>query len=530
MNSFFAKSLIVGVCFPIAAAMQSCGNGGSTAHVAVSGNDSLSASTDEPEVIEPLPDTAYSSADIVKYRIENADTTLSGEINSLADMYVNTPGAFTFRKGTLRQADFGGKIADAPTDIVVDWEFKTELDNRSTSTGTWGGGSGWTGQPLYVHWPDTCIAAFRKAGISCAVDEIMVGSLASRVYFIDLATGKASRRAIDVHNPIKGTISLDPTLNGNLYVGQGIPAERPFGALVIDLYKAAITHTVAEDPKAQRRWQAYDSSPVRVGQFLFRPGENGTIYKYMVGTGTLKLHSALRYTVNGAAPGIESSMAVYRNYGYTADNRGNVLCINLNTMKPVWRSTTGDDTDATPVLVIEHNHPYLYVGSEIDLQDVGYATFLKLDALTGATVWEAKIPGRRVNLDTKHFDGGFYSTALPGEGDCQDLIFANCVSNEGGQTGDFIALNRADGSIVYKTRLRYYSWSSPVSLMDNKGKMYVFTGDCAGNAYVIDGRSGRIIVRKHIGNNFESSPVVIPGTATVVIGSRGNSIYRLSIK
>ena len=52
-------------------------------------------------------------------------------------------------------------------------------------------------------------------------------------------------------------------------------------------------------------------------------------------------------------------MAVYSNYGYTADNHGNILCINLNTMKPVWRYDYRDDNDSSPVVGVEDGKPYI---------------------------------------------------------------------------------------------------------------------------------------------------------------------------
>lgn len=516
--------------------MALCGCGGNrTARTADSQSDSgdsiLSESTVASEIVAPLPDTVFESAAAVKYKVEIPDTTVSGTISSFDDLYASAPGAFTFRNGMMRQADFGGKVSGTPSEIVVDWEFKTAVDNRETKFGTWGGGSGWTGQPLYVNWPDSCVERFRKAGTVNADfgnHEIIVGSLACQVYFINFETGKASRLPIPTKNPIKGTVSLDPTLNGNLYVGQGVPAEQPFGAMVIDLYKHEQTHFFGQDPKAQRAWGAYDSSPVRVGQFLIRPGENGTVYKYLVAPGQLKLHSALRYTVGGAAPGIEASMSVYRNYGFTADNHGNILAINLDTMRPVWRYMLGDDTDATPVLSVEDDTPYLYVGCEIDRQAAGMARFVKLNALDGSVVWKAETPGRRIEVGSKHFDGGFYATALLGSGNCKDLVFVNCVTNLDGQNGEFVAFNRKDGSIAYRTRLKHYSWSSPVGFVNENDELFVVTGDTYGNIYLINGIDGKIIFTRGVGNNFESSPVVVSNS--LVVGSRGNTIFKMTLK
>lgn len=494
-----------------------------------------SAATDSAEVIEPviarLPDTTYASASKISYKIEICDPDTPGIISSLVDLYAYTPGTFTFRQGLKRQADFHGSIDHEPTDLSVDWTFHTQEDYSATSVGRWGGGSGWTGQPLYVEWPDTCLTRMKSAGAistDASGKEIMVGSLYGSVYFIDYETGKASRPAIAVGNPIKGTISLDPTLNGNLYVGQGVPGKRPFGALAIDLYSNKQFHFFAEDPKAQRRWGAYDSSPLRLGQFLFRPGENGGFYKLTVSPGELKMHSVLRYTIAGNAPGIESSMAIYANYGFTADNHGNLICINLDTLKPVWLYQLGDDTDATPLLAVENGTPYLYVGCEIDLQDAGSAKFVKINALNGEEVWKAMINGRRVNMDKKHFDGGFYSSAVLGTADCEGLIYANCVKNTSGQNGVLVAINRQNGEIAYETPLKYYAWSSPVTMTSASGKMYVITADCTGNMYIISGKDGNIITTKNIGSNFESSPVVRDNH--LVVGSRGNSIFKISVR
>lgn len=489
--------------------------------------------TDTVPVVKPpksLPDTVYPSAEVVKFKIDRRDST-PGDVAPLVDLYADAPGVFTFRGGMHRRADFNGRVDSVPSRIDIDWEFTTAVDNRQTSVGTWGGGTGWTGQPLYVNWPDSTWKHLRDHNSvypNAGREEIIVGSLDSHVYFIDYQTGEASRQSISVGNPIKGTVSLDPTLNGNLYVGHGVPAQSPFGAVAIDLFSNIVSDVFDRDPRAQRSWGAYDSSSLRYGQFLFRPGENGTFYKFIVAPGKLTLHSALRYTVGGSAPGIESSMAIYANYGYIADNAGNIIAVNLNTMRPVWRYSLGDDVDASLVLEVEDDVPYIYVGCEVDRQGTGTANMVKLDARDGREVWLTRIPARRADINGKHFDGGFYGTVLPGTGDCSDRVFANCVlNNENRQNGVFVAFSRADGHILYQTPLKYYAWSSPVGYLTPDGRLTVLTADCAGNMYLIDPKDGKIIFTKPVGANFESSPVAIGNTA--VVGSRGNKIYRVSL-
>ncbi len=480
--------------------------------------DSVNAT--EPEVLmEPvasLPDTVFPSAREIAFSVTVKDTATAPEINLSTQLYDSSKGILTFRGNPRRDADFGGRVSGRPSDITVDWTFRTDTDNRDTKYGRWGGGTGWTGQPLILN---------SEGGTK----EVIVGSLSSNVYFIDFNTGNESRPKLPAFNPIKGTVSLDPTLNGNLYVGQGVPAEDPFGALTYNLKEHRLTHTFGMDPGARRRWGAYDSSAIRVGDFVIRPGENGTIYKWLPGDdGSMKLHSLMCYSVNGASPGIESSMAVYRNYGFTADNHGNVICIDLDTLRPVWIYRTGDDSDATPVVAEESDGVYLYVCSEIDRQGEGTARFAKLDALTGSPVWEKREPGCRYDADEKHFDGGFYASPLLGQGKSSGLIFANLVQNTDGQNGCMVAYSRKDGREVWRTPLRYYSWSSPVGFLNEAGEMFILTGDSAGNLYLIDAADGSIIVRRRIGSNFESSPAVSGNSA--VVGSRGDAIYRISIK
>lgn len=477
-----------------------------------------------------LPDTAFASVEALKYTVEVLDTTEPASLSSLDNLYADAPGIFIFRGSPHRDAPHTGTLDGQPTEIVVNWRFSTKMDSK------WGGGSGWTGQPVLISWPDSLAARFKKNGTvtdDFSNKEIIVGSLAGRIYFIDYNTGKASRPDIDVTNPIKGAVSLDPTLNGNLYVGHGINNGRPFGAITINLFRHAITHQFGQDPKAPRGWGAYDSNAIRVGQFVFRAGENGAFYKwYIQSDGTPELHSVLRFTRNGAGPGIESSPAIYANYAYFGDNGGNILCVNLDTMRPVWLYDNHDDTDATPVVAIEDGKPYVYVANEVDKQGAGKAYFTKLDALTGQRVWEVAFDARsevlQTELRTKHFDGGFYSTPLPGRGDCADLIFSTVVLNNKRQNGDAVAIDRKTGQVVWQTPLKYYAWSSPVAFTDKSGKMYLLVADTLGTVYIMDARTGAILLQKTIGANFESSPVVDGNS--VVVGSRGNQIIRFSIK
>ena len=482
---------------------------------------------------DELPDTCYTSASSIVYKVDITDTITSPKLCSFKDLYADAPGIFTFRGSPRRDMPYSGKLDSIPSKIRRVWCFRTDYDSRATDYGTWGGGSGWTGQPVYVEWSDSLMEHQRRESHSLTSDfsnkEIIVGSLCGNVYFIDYITGRASRQAFEGKNPIKGSVSLDPRLNGNLYIGHGIPAaDNSIGAVAFNMFNHKRLSYFGRDSKAWRRWGAYDPAAVVVDNFMIRVSENGTIYKFTTDGKEFNLHSAMRYRINGIAPGIESSPAVWKNYMYTCDNRGNVLCVNINTLKPVWWYNNHDDSDATIMLAEEEGRMVLYTATELDKQGAsGYCFFTKLDALTGELIWQNKIKCRKLGGGEKPVEGGMFATPLLGHGNCEGLIFTNICGMGTSDIGTFIAISRKTGEIVYRTRLSYYAWSSPVALYTPDNRMYVFTGDVQGNAYLIDAESGKILFKQTMANNFESSPVVIDNT--VVVGSRGREIYKFEI-
>jgi len=510
----------------------SCGNISKKAS-----NNGVDSDSIKREQVEntPFPSTQLESASGIVYSVTVFDSTHDGRIENLKNLYDNAPGFFTFRGNPRRDANFGGKVKGRPSRIVEVWRFTTGFDNTKTSLGTWGGGTGWTGEPVYVHWPAEKVQQWRAnpaAGLTPDFDEeeIMLGSLCGYVYFINFKTGKSSRQPLDVTNPVKGSISLDPTLNGNLYVGQGIPKVRPMNQLAINLNTREITYKSGQDNNAWKGWGASDSSPIRVGQFLFWPSENGTLYKYLITDGSLIKHSTLRlHPSDDNATGVENSLCVYKNYGYFGTNHGDVYCIDLNTLTPIWHYDNHDDIDATIVCEVEDGTPFLYCGCEVDQQgDTGISYLVKLDGLTGKTVWEDKFECNKLILNEKHFDGGLYSTPLLGSGDCSDLMFFNLCQYGSKSQADFMAVNRKTGKVVYNKRLRAFAWSSPVGFLNEEGKQYIFAGDSNGFAYLIEGKTGEILFSQLMVGNFESSPVVVGNE--LVVGSRGQIIHKFRIE
>ena len=499
--------------------------------------ETVIADTIPPVVIDyGFPDTMYASAEKVMFVVDTFDTSVPCMLSDFKDLYEDAPGIFMFRGSPTRNPNFCGHLHGDSININVDWVFKTGMDTSKTSHGTWYGGTGWTGQPVYVQWPDSLMQRFQQLSDTIIYhlcpQELIIASLCGKVYFVDFQTGQQSRKYLDTKNVLKGTPSLNPLLNGHLYVGHGVQKHTPFGNIVFDMFTHQTIYTFGRDAKAWRSWGAYDSSPVIIGGFVFRPGENSTLYKYYVGDGGYTLQSTLRYSLTKSknSPGIESSMAVCKNYGYISDNAGNILCINLNTMKPVWHYWNHDDTDATPLVDVEDGIPYVYTGCEVDRQgNTGKSYFVKLNGLTGELVWEDTIPCRRLHMGSdKTLDGGMYCSPLLGGGDCEGMIFTNFCINTTAVKGYFTAIDKSDGRILYQTKTKQYCWSSPVAFYNDNNEMYIFTGDTSGNVYLIKGKTGEIVATKKVGSNFESSPVIIDNK--IVLGSRGNKIYKISLQ
>ena len=498
--------------------------------------DSLAADTvPTEETLQYLPDTAYASAEAITFIIEEEDS-LEHPLLDFDDRYADSPNVCVFRKNLLRNGHFGGRVKGIPSEIEVDWTFQTAYDTTRTRFGTWGGGTGWTGQPVYVHWTPDDTTAFRQSSPGLTDDftdeEVMVGSLCGKAYFLNFHTGRASRTPIDLRNIVKGSMSLDPEYK-NLYFGQGVPRHEPgtFGHGAIDLLRHEISFFFGPDPRAWRGWNAFDSNAIVAGGYLFWCGENGGLYKYERSQGSLRRISVLRYRLGGAmSPGIESSLCVYHNYGYFGDNHGNVLCVNLNTMRPVWHYKNLDDSDGTVVCREEQGVPYVYTACEVDKQgEEGISRFAKLNGLNGQPVWERDIPCRRIHLPEKTLDGGMYASPLLGTDDCRHLLFANvCRNGASRHPGELMAFDTRTGEVVYTLPYNNFAWSSPVPLTNEHGEMFIFTGDAGGMAYIVRGLTGEVVCKKSIGFNFESSPIVVGNS--IVIGCRGTNIYKISIK
>lgn len=451
--------------------------------------------------------------------------------------YTNVEGVLTFRGNNLRNSAVYGETNIVEKQLEIDWSF-------TTSARSWGGGAGWTGQPAIIKWDDNLKQMMNIDDEFKKKDnfvEVIYGSLDGRIYFLDLETGEQTRKAIDIKNPIKGSLSLDPRGYPLLYIGQGIPETGQIGFRIYNLINGELlTFINGKDPIAYRGWGAFDSSPLinRETDRMLLGGENGLFYNVKLNTNfdldkkQISINPDIykyRYKTEGNKRyGIENSVAVYKNIAFFADNDGYIQAINLLNMKPIWVVESFDDTDATLVLEIVNDIPYIYSGTEVDLQGKGgYSYLRKIDGLTGEILWEVKYPCLYSGGE-KPVNGGALATPAIGKESINNLVIYTLARYDKMSSGLMVALDKETGKEVWRWLMPYYSWSSPVDFYDNQGNAYLIQADSIGDTYLFDAKTGKLLDKVNLGSNIESSPAIY--NDTIVVATRGQKIYGIKIK
>ena len=253
-------------------------------------NDSLESVKPMEELLNIPPHSELINNFSYEVLTYNSDSTFNFDFKGFEDSYsTSSNNILCFRGDPKRNSPSRGNIKGKPIKVRKDWVYKTRKDVVPSRLGTWGGGSGWTGQPLTVQWNKEMKL---KLGIT---DEefindneaigVTIGSLSGDIYFLNFENGKPTRNYLTVDGPIKGTPSIDPRLNGYLYVGQGIPKpKKRMGSYVLDMVSGKVVyHQPGIESDAYRRWGAFDSNPLidKNSGLVIWPSENGLIYRLM---------------------------------------------------------------------------------------------------------------------------------------------------------------------------------------------------------------------------------------------------------
>ncbi|HPQ47623.1 MAG TPA: serine hydrolase [Clostridia bacterium] len=466
-----------------------------------------------------------------------------------ADDYAGDLGLITFRGNNYRNGGAYGTADITEEKLEIVWEFN--IGSISTQSGGYWPGVGWTGQPAIIHWDPEVRKSMNIKGKFMEKDlvEVIYASLDGNIYFCDLDTGEWTRDPIHIGYPTKGTVSIDPRGYPLLYTGQGIgengtdvlvPAYRIFS--LID--QTLLYEIKGDDPDSLREWPNFDSSGLLDAEndTFYEAGENGIIYKiklntqYNKGDGSITIEPELtkyRYmNPFSSRIGIESSPVIYDNLMYFTDNGGMVACLDLNTMKAMWVAGTHEDTDSSPVLDVTDDGVFIYTGNEVDINGeadngamVEYdSTISKFNALTGELIWEVKYPCKFNSV----INGGVLGTPVVGRNDLEGIVVFALAKWGGEYNGKLVALDKKTGQEVWTINSEAYSWSSPTAVYTPAGKGYILYCNFAGNMYLIEGTTGRIVDTVSLGANVEGSPGVYNDMA--VIGSYARKIFGVRLK
>ena len=395
-------------------------------------------------------------------------------------------------------------------------------------------GIGWTGQPLIVEWPREVRRWMNFLTGEGPEREVIVGALDGQVHFFDADTGKRSRKALALkpRNPIKGTVSVDPRGYPLLYVGTGLARSRAGFRVfsLLDFRELLLEPGRRKD--APRRWPSFDSNALVLRDHVFVPGENGIFHdlrlnaRWEPDTGALEIApETSRVWLTSA--GVESSLAVWEDYAYCADNRGALWRISLDDPTETKKlRSLGDDADST---ITFDDDGSFYVGIEVDRRGRGNGTLYKLRAPEGELVWRWDFPATAgPSRDPMHkINGGILSTpAVWPEG---GLVFVTTAHDGKTNRGRLVALDRETGQIRWQLKLRGYSWSSPVVVdgvvvaADSRGSVYL--RDAATGETLLEDENGQPREYLDVGGTVESSPVVWEGR--IYLGVRGGALVCL---
>lgn len=470
------------------------------------------------------------------------------EINfDLPERYTEIEGIVTFRGDNFRSGAAYGTAAVSSKTLTKAWLKSTS--GLSDSDGIYWSGSGWTGQPLIVKWPE----ATRK-NISAMYDwarekeglvEVIYATLDGHVYFYELTSGEYTRDPLNLGLNYKGAGALDPRGYPILYVGSGVDSVNGRSRVkVVNLIDNSVMFEFGHNETfANRGWHMFDSSPLVSAETdqLIYPGENGILYiihlntKYNEQTGELSVDpdNIVKWKYNGTRSGsrywlgVESSAAIINNYIFLADNGGNLMCLDLNTLELVWVQDVLDDTNCSPVVDIEDGHPYIYISTSFHYGWRSYSTaaipIFKIDAETGEIVWRTDYTCYTV----QDLSGGVQGTIAVGKNKLSDMIFVPIARTPGASSGTLAALKKDTGEVVWEKETSMYSWSSPVDFYDADGNGYLLYCNSGFNMFLIDGKTGEQLDYMNLGGNIEASPAMYGNYA--VVGTRAMRTYCIQV-
>lgn len=460
--------------------------------------------------------------------------------------YTDVDGIITFRGDNFRSGAAYGLANMSNFKFANTWNVTTSSLQHDGTVWT---GSGWVGQPLIVKWPKETKAVMNMYDWAKEDDElveVIYATMDGNIYFLDLETGKATRDKLFMGYTFKGSGALDPRGYPILYIGAGYDSDRGFSrAFIISLVDFEVLYEFGNnDPFSLRGTLSYfDSSAlvdVETDQLIY-PGENGILYIIKLNTdydekaGTLSIdpsrvvkwrYYGQRTSLSSYWVGMEDSAVIFRGHIIMADNGGNLMCLDLNTLTLDWVQDTLDDTNCSPVLSIEDGRPYVYISTSFHEGWRGWVTatvpIWKIDAETGEVVWHTDY----TCYTESGVSGGVQSTIALGQNDLEGYIYVTVAKTDTSNNGKLACIDTETGEVVWEYK-SYYTWSSPVLVYNDDGSGCVVFCTYGNYMYMLDGKTGGLLDSFNLQGGVEASPAVYKDR--IVVGTRKCLIWGIQL-
>ena len=499
-----------------------------------------------------------------------------------ADEYTTKQlGVMTFRGDNFRRNAAVGTLNSAPTGLKEKWHAESGSSRGTNQTYY---GYGWTGQPVIARWSTQVREGsnlFEKKINTKALKEVIIAGMDGNIRFLDLDDGEITRNSIKLGYPMRGTPTLHTRGYPFLSVGQFARKMK------VKTGKIGLRQYNLYSQKEQKLLDGLDGKYHRplndVGSFetsalidrnsdtLIVAGSNGMLYLESLNSSfdyNAKVLSidpsitVMNYKVKGqkntALLAIESSPAAFDKYVYMANMGGVLMCIDTDTLKPVWAVNTGDSVMAavaldmqvrenaqeTPVPAEEGDEDdpkdkapadkrelSLYTANMLNNRKKGDSDIQirRYDALSGKQIWETSVGVYKGKKDKD--DVGAKASPVIGQHKLDKLVYFTVtgLSDEGrqqlGLSGEtpavLIALEKESGKIVWSYGLSSRSESSPLAVYDKDENGWIIQCEQNGTIHLLEGLTGNVVNTLQLNAEIEASPAAYGNT--MVIGTTGKN-------
>ena len=506
-------------------------------------------------------------------------------------------GVLTFRGDNFRRNAAYGTLNSAPIGLSKSWDAESGSSRGTNQTYY---GYGWTGQPAIVLWSSQVREGsnlYEKKINTKALKEVIIAGLDGNVRFLDLANGELTRNGIKLGYPMRGTPALHSLGAPFMSVGQFARKMKvktgKIGLRQYNLYSQKEQKLLdGLDGKYHRPLNdtgSFETSALfdRTSDTMIAAGSNGMLYLESLNSSfdyNAKVLSidpsitVMNYKVKGqkstALLAIESSPAVYDRYVYMANMGGVLMCIDTNTLKPVWAVNTGDSVmaavaldlqekengqgipapveegdedapmDETPApaqggdedapkdkAIADNRELSLYTANMLNNRKKGDSDIQirRYDAMSGKEIWATSVGVYKGKKDK--IDVGAKASPVIGQHKLNDLVYFTVtgLSEEGrqqlGLSGEtqaaLIALEKESGKIVWSYGLSSRSESSPIAVYDKEENGWIIQCEQNGTIHLLEGLTGNVVNTMQLNGEIEASPAAYGNM--MVIGTTGKN-------